>query len=184
LQVEIFHADISPIAAQVILAYRFIETELVCKIGWSRLRAQTYKKAVELSVSEKIFKTVTEMSSDLWISQTEHSPLPPLSAAIYQGILRVFPAETGLPTYVVVVLFAMITDLADSFGRERPTLVEQRNIKVCFHSHLMGKLRYNLEKTPAEATVLGSKGMLKSLGSIVVTLDACSNNSPMNYCSA
>jgi hypothetical protein len=48
----------------------------------------------------------------------------------------------------------------------------------------MGKLGYNLEKTPAKATVLGSKGMLKSLGSIVVTLDVCSNNSPMKYGSA
>jgi len=121
------------------------------------------------------------MGTDFRISQTEYTPLPALSAAIYHGILRVFAAETGLPTYVVVMLFAMIADLADALGRQRPTLVEQGDIKVCFHSHSMGKLGYNLEKAPAEATVLGSKGMLESLGSIVVTLDVCSNNSPMYY---
>jgi hypothetical protein len=78
----------------------------------------------------------------------------------------------------------MITDLADSFGREWPTLVEERDIKVCFHSHAMGKLRYNLEKTPAKATVLGSKWVPTPPGSIVVTFNVCSNNSPMKYGSA
>jgi hypothetical protein len=121
------------------------------------------------------------MGANLGISQTKHTPLPLLSTVIHNGILRVLAAETGLPTYVVVVLFAMITDFADSFGRQRPTLVEQRDIKVCFHSHSMGKLGYSLEKTPAQATVLGSKRMVTTPGSVVVTFDVCSNNSPMQY---
>jgi hypothetical protein len=121
------------------------------------------------------------MGANLRISQTKHTPLPLFSTAIHNSILRVLTAETGLPTHVVVVLFAMITDLADSFGLERPTLVEQRDIEVCFHSHAMGKLGYNLEKTPAEATVLGSKRVSKTPGSVVVTFYVCSNNSPMQH---
>jgi hypothetical protein len=73
---------------------------------------------------QKIYETLAKMGAYFRISEAEYAPLPPLSAAIYHGILRVFAAETGLPTYVVVVLFAMITDLADTFGRERPTFVE------------------------------------------------------------
>jgi hypothetical protein len=84
------------------------------------------------------------MGANLGISQTKHTPLPLFSTAIHNSIVRVLTAKTGLPTHVVVVLGAMITDLADSFGRQRPTLVEQRDIKVCFHSHAMGKLGYNL----------------------------------------
>jgi hypothetical protein len=45
----------------------------------------------------------------------------------------------------------------------------------------MGKLGYSLEKTPAQTTVLGSKRMVTTLGSVVVTFDVCSNNSPMKY---
>jgi hypothetical protein len=121
------------------------------------------------------------MGANLGISQTKHAPLPLFSTAIHNSILRVLTAKTGLPTHVVVVLGAMITDFADSFGREWPTLVEERDIKVCFHSHSMGQLRYNFEKAPAKATVLGAKGMLKSLGRVVVTFNVCSNNSPMQY---
>jgi hypothetical protein len=64
------------------------------------------------------------MRTDLGISQTEYTPLPPLTTTVYNTIFRVLSAETGLPTYVVVVFGAMITDFAHSFGRQRPTLVE------------------------------------------------------------
>jgi hypothetical protein len=84
---------------------------------------------------------------------------------------------------VVVVLGAMITGLADSFGRQRPTIVEQRDIEVCLHSHAMGKLRYNLEKVPAKIAVLGSKWVSTTPGSIVVTFNVFPDNSPMQYAS-
>jgi hypothetical protein len=80
-----------------------------------------------------------------------------------------------------MVLFAMITDLADFFGREWPTIVEQRDIQIYFHSYAMGNLGYDLEKAPTEATVLGAKGMFTSPGGVVVPFNVSSDNSPMQY---
>jgi hypothetical protein len=121
------------------------------------------------------------MGPNLGIGQTKHTPLPLFSTAIHNGILRMLTAKTGLPTYVVMVLFAMITDLADFFRREWPTIVEQRDIEIRFHSHNMGKLRYNLEKAPAKSAILGSKRVSTTPGSVVVTFNVRSNNSPMKY---
>jgi hypothetical protein len=163
------------------LPHRFIEAILISEVSRTRLGTQTDEKTIELTVLQKIYETLAKMGAYFRISEAKYAPLPLFSTAIHNSIVRVLMAKTGLPTYVVVVLGAMITDLADFFGRQRPTLVEQRDIKVCFHSHAMGKLGYSLEKAPAEATILGSKGMFKSLGSVVVTLDVCSNNSPMKY---
>jgi hypothetical protein len=120
------------------------------------------------------------MSADFWISQTEYPPLPPISTAIYHGVLRMLPTKSSLPTNMAVMFGAMITDLAAFFGRERPTLVEEGDIEVRFHSHTMGKLGYNLEKAPAKATILAAERMLIPLGSIVVTLDVYSNDAPMD----
>jgi hypothetical protein len=181
LQVEIFRTDIPPIPSKVILPHRFIEAILISKVSRTRLRTQTDEKAIKFSVTQKVYITAAKMGPNFGISQTKHTPLPLFSTAIHNSILGMLTAKTGLPTYMVMVLFAMITDLANFFGREWPTIVEQRDIEIRFHSHAMGILRYNLEKAPAESAVLGSKRVSTAPGSVVMTFNVSSNNSPMKY---
>ena len=105
---------------------------------------------------QKIYETLAKMGAYFRISEAEYTPLPPLTTTVYQTIFRVFAAETALPAYVLVVHRIMVTDFAYSPRWERPALIEERDVKVCFQSVAMGKLWNNFKKVPAEITVLSS----------------------------
>jgi hypothetical protein len=96
------------------------------------------------------------MAAHFRMSQTEHSPLPLLNSAISKSIFGVLSAECGLPAYVLVVHRIMVTDFAYSPRWERPALIEERDVKVCFQSIAMGKLWNNSKKVPAEIKILSS----------------------------
>jgi hypothetical protein len=95
--------------------HRLIEAVLISEVSRSRLRAQTYEKAIELGVAQKIYETLAKMGTHFRMSQTEHSPLPLLATAISEGTFRVFSAEFALPAGMLEMHGIMVTHFADSF---------------------------------------------------------------------
>jgi hypothetical protein len=96
------------------------------------------------------------MGSDLWISQTKHTPLPLLSTAIHNSILWVLTAKTSLPAYMLEMHVIVVTESADSFLSKWPPLIKEGDIKICLHSKTMGEMGNNLKKVPAKIAVLVS----------------------------
>jgi hypothetical protein len=78
----------------------------------------------------------------------------------------------------------MVTDFAYSPRWERPALIEERDVKVCFQSVAMGKLWNNFKKVPAEITVLSSQRMLAASSSKIMAFDMGSIKTPVKYGSA